>query len=180
MEELNKFRKYLNEVDRYSPAAIAARPIPRAKFKIGDKVTFEGGSDVLTVTDMRKMFASDVIAYTVRFPDGKEGEYDETQLVMSMDEGMLNESAPGYDTRKSGEALPTLETVQAAYEAKQANLKEGTWAMGNPDDIKLFIRKIEELEEDYYEVVGNDEVFDGLGMAKRGAEFVLKMALQRK
>jgi len=91
MEELNKFRKYLNEVDRYSPAAIAARPIPRAKFKIGDKVTFEGGSDVLTVTDMRKMFASDVIAYTVRFPDGKEGEYDETQLVMSMDEGMLNE-----------------------------------------------------------------------------------------
>ena len=51
--------------------------------------------------------------------------------------------------------------------------------MGNPDDIRLFIRKIEELEEDYYEVVGNDDVFDGLGMAKKGAEFVLKMALQK-
>jgi hypothetical protein len=92
---------------------------------------------------------------------------------------LLNESAPGYDTRKSGEALPTLETVQAAYESKQENLKEGTWAMGNPDDIRLFIRKIKELEEDYYNVVGNDDVFDGLGMAKKGAEFVLKMKLQQ-
>lgn len=50
------------------------------EFKIGEKVKFEGGSDVLTVTDMRKMFASDLIAYTVRFPDGREAEYDQTQL----------------------------------------------------------------------------------------------------
>ena len=108
----------------------------------------------------------------------KRQEYDETQLEL-VNESLLTESTPGYDTRKSGESLPTLETVQAAYEAKQANLKEGTWAMGNPDDIRLFIRKIEELEEDYYEVVGNDDVFDGLGRAKKGAEFVLKMALQK-
>ncbi len=31
---------------------------------------------------------------------------------------LLNESTPGYDTRKQGEALPTLESVKAAYEAK--------------------------------------------------------------
>ena len=31
----------------------------------------------------------------------------------------LNENAPGYDTRKFGEALPTLESVQAAYEDKE-------------------------------------------------------------
>ena len=31
----------------------------------------------------------------------------------------LNESAPGYDTRKFGGALPTLESVQAAYEDKE-------------------------------------------------------------
>jgi len=77
----DRFEEGVNEVDGYSMADIMARPIPKAKFKIGDKVTFEGGSDVLTVIDMRKMFASDLIAYTVRFPDGKEAEYDETQLV---------------------------------------------------------------------------------------------------
>jgi hypothetical protein len=36
---------------------------------------------------------------------------------------LLNESTPGYDTRKTGEALPTLESVTAAYEAKM-NIKE--------------------------------------------------------
>ena len=34
---------------------------------------------------------------------------------------LLNESTPGYDTRKQGEALPTLESVKAAYEAKNDN-----------------------------------------------------------
>ena len=32
---------------------------------------------------------------------------------------LLKENAPGYDTRKFGEALPTLESVQAAHEAKE-------------------------------------------------------------
>jgi hypothetical protein len=36
---------------------------------------------------------------------------------------LLNESAPGYDTRKFGESLPTMESVKAAYEAKN-NIKE--------------------------------------------------------
>ena len=31
----------------------------------------------------------------------------------------LNENAPGYDNRKFGESLPTLESVKAAHEAKQ-------------------------------------------------------------
>ena len=36
---------------------------------------------------------------------------------------LLNESAPGYDTRKTGESLPTMESVKAAYEAKN-DIKE--------------------------------------------------------
>ena len=36
---------------------------------------------------------------------------------------LLKENAPGYDTRKMGEALPTLESVKAAYEAKN-DIKE--------------------------------------------------------
>ena len=32
---------------------------------------------------MRKMFASDLVAYEVRFPDGKQSEYDETQLELA-------------------------------------------------------------------------------------------------
>ena len=36
---------------------------------------------------------------------------------------LLNESTPGFDIRKTGEALPTLESVKAAYEAKN-DIKE--------------------------------------------------------
>ena len=32
---------------------------------------------------------------------------------------LINESAPGYDTRKTGEALPTLESVKAAWDLRQ-------------------------------------------------------------
>ena len=39
--------------------------------------------------------------------------------IVSLAEGkLLKESAPGYDTRKFGESLPTMESVKAAYEAK--------------------------------------------------------------
>jgi len=54
---------------------------------------------------------------------------------------LLNESAPGYDTRKQGEALPTLESVKAAYEAKN-DIKEDvleeayTFADANDDNVK--------------------------------------------
>ena len=41
------------------------------------------------------------------------------------DKQQLNENAPGYEDRKAGEPLPTLETVQAAFEAKQAKIDEG-------------------------------------------------------
>jgi hypothetical protein len=42
------------------------------------------------------------------------------------EKSLLNENAPGYDTRKQGEALPTLESVKAAYEAKNT-VKEGNF-----------------------------------------------------
>jgi len=46
---------------------------------------------------------------------------------------LLNESAPGYDTRKFGESLPTMESVKAAYEAK--------------NDIKEDVSKVKELAD---------------------------------
>ena len=55
------------------------------KYNVGDEVILRGGStvtDVLKVVDMRRMFGSDLMAYTVEFPDGHVAEYDETQLSL--------------------------------------------------------------------------------------------------
>jgi len=94
----------------------------------------------------------------------------------------LNENAPGYDTRKSGEALPTLESVKAAYEAKQEDkedqsqsssligrmgdrsLKEGVWNMPSMDEIVEFVAYIEDAKEKFYHI-GSDAVHDGLEQA---------------
>lgn len=145
MKELHKFREYLNEAD----------------FKVGDKVTMKGGGDEMEITKARRMFGSKINAYTVKKSDGETVEYDESQLKLA--EGMLNESAPGYDTRKTGEPLPTLESVKAAYEAKQ-DIKEGVWNMPSADEVMEFVAYMEDAKEKFYHI-GSDAVHDGLEQA---------------
>ena len=55
--------------------------------------------------------------------------YDQSLTKDEDTKQTLNENAPGYDNRKFGEALPTLESVKAAHEAKE-EIKE------EPDPIK--------------------------------------------
>ena len=84
-------------------------------------------ADIELDGDAKQMFMGDLMKAT-------EGEswdtfYDIADKIMSkyLAEGKtLNESAPGYDTRKQGEALPTLESVKAAYEAKNDIKEEST------------------------------------------------------
>jgi len=82
------------------------------------------------------------------------------------EKSLLNENAPGYDTRKSGEALPTLESVKAAYEAKQdkEEVKEGVWNMPSMDEVIEFVAHVEEMKDKFYHI-GSDSVFDGLDQA---------------
>jgi hypothetical protein len=46
------------------------------------------------------------------------------------EKSLLKENAPGYSTRKQGEALPTLEGIKAAFEAKNALKEEEEDASG--------------------------------------------------
>ena len=86
---------------------------------------------------------------------------------------LLKENAPGFANRKQGEPLPTLASVKAAYEAKNKDLNEGVWKIGNPDDINNFITKLTEIKHDYWNVVGSDDVMGGLDEAIKGAEELL-------
>ena len=56
----------------------------------------------------------------------------------------------------------------------------GVWDVGSEKEIKEFIEKIDNLESEYYRVVGSDDVFDGLMNAKKGAEELLKLRKQGK
>jgi len=84
MKELNNFREYLNE----------------AKFKVGDKVTMRDGGDEMEITKSRRMFGSNVNAYSVKKADGEEMEYDEGQLRLAE----ISFGAAGTDKR-SGQVI---------------------------------------------------------------------------
>ncbi len=66
MKELNNFRGFLYE----------------AKFKVGDRVTMGAGGEDMEITKARRMFGSNINAYTVKKADGEEVEYDESQLKL--------------------------------------------------------------------------------------------------
>ena len=71
---------------------------------------------------------------------------------------LLNENAPGFDNRKQGEALPTLESIKAAYQAKQlaeveieeavedtkeeAGLKEDRFVDSSLEDLRQVVRNL--------------------------------------
>ena len=62
----------------------------------------------------------------------------------------LNENAPGYDTRKFGEALPTLESVKAAHEAKEDDIKENEDNSYYIDQIKRDLEELDDKEANEY------------------------------
>ncbi len=48
-------------------------------------------------------------------------------------------------------------------------VKEGTWSSGTYNEIGRFIQDIKNLKDKYYNIVGNDDVFDGLDRAEESA-----------
>ena len=53
---------------------------------------------------------------------------------------------------------------------ESSTLKEGVWSMGTVTEINRFIKDIKEMKNHYYDIVGSDDVFDGLDRAERAAE----------
>ena len=78
------------------------------------------------------------------------------------EKSLLNESAPGYDTRKFGEPLPTLESVKAAHEAKM-KMPSGTISSLGEEDEKEEIK-----EEEGFVEVSVDEVMGHINQYQKG------------
>ena len=59
----------------------------------------------------------------------------------------------------------------------EGKLTEGIWNIGNPDDIRDFIKKVNTLQKDYWEVVGSDTVMNGLDSAMDEAKILLDVKM---
>ena len=111
---------------------------------VGDKAMGKMGSmkAKLTQTGYEYDDSYPVVPYPV---PGKKPRQAQAVFI-SGGKGMseaLNENAPGYDTRKFGEALPTLESVKAAHEAKGEGYKDFV-----EDEEKEKLAKAGDLKEE--------------------------------
>ena len=60
-------------------------------------------------------------------------------------------------------------------EIKSTLTTEGVWSKGDDTAIRDFILDVKQLKDDYYNIVGSDDVFDGLDAAIRAANDLIAM-----
>jgi len=60
-------------------------------------------------------------------------------------------------------------------EIKSTLNTEGVWSKGDDTAIRDFILDVKQLKDDYYNIVGSDDVFDGLDAAIRAANDLIAM-----
>lgn len=60
-------------------------------------------------------------------------------------------------------------------EIKSTLNTEGVWSKGDDTAIRDFILDVEQLKDDYYNIVGSDDVFNGLDAAIRAANELIAM-----
>ena len=148
------------------------------EIQVGDIVTLGGDGDELEVIDKRGMFGSDMMAYRVKFPNGDTAEYSSDQLRPT---SMMNEESR-FPTQADIDDIENSGNIDIAYDKAMKLLKslmnksvsfsdvrEGTWSSGTYNEIGRFIQDVKNLKDKYYNIVGNDDVFDGLDRAEESA-----------
>jgi hypothetical protein len=81
------------------------------------------------------------------------------------------------DLNKDGKISDYEETRGTAIEK---NLDEGTWSTGTYTEIKRFVSDLDMLKDRYYNIVGSDDVFDGLDRAATAAEELMRNAPENR
>jgi len=69
-------------------------------------------------------------------------------------------------TRIMGQALDVLQSGEISKMMdRERGLNEGTWSLGTVMQVQNFLRDMEKIKNHYYDIVGDDQVFNGLDNA---------------
>ena len=166
------------------------------EIQVGDVVTLGGDGDELEVIDKRRMFGSDMMAYRVKFPDGNTEEYSGDQLRPAR---MMNEGKKGVvvdpdeikfhldqfyggniDGNDLANAIEEILSDMMKRSVSFSDIREGTWSVGTKEQIGNFIKDVEKIKIHYNDIVGDDEVYNGLDSAVFRAEEMMEMVAENK
>merc|ERR1711966_149955 len=86
--------------------------------------------------------------------------------------------------KSSKKDLEVIKTATKGFDDEamfeSSTLKEGVWSMGTVTEIKRFLIDLQELKDKYYNIVGSDDVFDGLDRAERAAVEMMNNAPENR
>jgi len=88
----------------------------------------------------------------------------------------------GYEERN---AVYAIKQVISDWEDEPGQvalppLREGTWSSGTYNEIGRFIQDVKNLKDKYYNIVGSDDVFNGLDQAESAAEEMMVNAPENR
>mgnify|MGYP003629434580 CR=1 FL=1 len=70
--------------------------------------------------------------------------------------------------------------TESLSDIDKKSINEGTWSTGTYTQINQFLSDLKRLKDKYYDIVGSDDVFDGLDRAQIAAEELLMDAPENK
>jgi len=71
--------------------------------------------------------------------------------------------------RGGGKEKPLRKLAAIGKKEDEKKLKEGVWSSGTYNEIGRFLQDIKNLKDKYYDIVGSDDVYDGLDRAEESA-----------
>jgi hypothetical protein len=130
------------------------------------KELWEAGTDEVVVVLKNSQLDPDV--KKLLFKGYTSGDLT-ADKVISIVNSLLRESTDDADFDSDTTGEEGLQTQNPLP------VKEGTWKLGSPDDIRNFIKIVNQIKDKFYNVVGDDEVFDGLDRAASRAEELIQL-----
>ena len=104
--------------------------------------------------------------------------------IVSLFQDMMDDEYDGQDYRKVLNMV--LKAIDDDYKAaeregeKFSRIREGTWSVGTKEQIGNFIKDMEKIKIHYNDIVGDDEVYNGLDSAVSRAEEMIEMVAENK
>ena len=188
-------RSELKEAIKAEIKSVLSEEITEAKF-----IKFKGDSDdnKMEVEAEREMNTPDgeLKVYTVKTDDGVQSyTADQVELV----EEDLNEGKRGVvvdpdeikrhldqfyggniDGNDLANAIEEILSDMMKRSVSFSDIREGTWSVGTKEQIGNFIKDMGKIKNHYYDIVGDDEVYNGLDSAVSRAEEMLGMVAENK
>jgi hypothetical protein len=162
------------------------------EIQVGDIVTLGGDGDELEVIDSREMFGSDMMAHRVKFPNGDTAEYSADQLrparmmnegkkgvVVDPDEIMMHINQYQSGNIDGDDLAQAIEEILVAMMNKSvsfSDIREGTWSLGKASDINIILSQLQDLSKKAYNIIGDDEFYNGIDAAITRAEELMMNA----